>query len=63
MIRKSELVILLRPIVVGSETWMGYSSATQRSINSLSLDPSSRSSVLDFESIAPYLPPAASKEY
>jgi MSHA biogenesis protein MshL len=63
VIRKSELVILLRPIVVGSETWVGYSSATQRSINSLSLDSSSRSSILDFESIAPYLPPAASKEY
>ena len=63
VIRKSELVILLRPIVVGSETWVGYSSATQRSINSLSLDSSSRSSILDFESLAPYLPPAASTEH
>ena len=63
VIRKSELVILLRPIVVGSETWAGYASASERSINSLSLDPSGQSNVFGFGPSAPYLPPAASKEY
>ncbi|MCH7867432.1 MAG: pilus (MSHA type) biogenesis protein MshL [Myxococcales bacterium] len=61
--RKSELVILLRPIVVGAETWGDYAGSITRSIDSLSRDPSNRSGTVGFDPRPPYSSPAEFKEY
>ncbi len=60
--RKSELVILLRPIVVGADTWEDYTESVTRSIDSLSPDSERRSSAADFGLSAPYSSPAGIRE-
>ncbi len=62
-IRKSELVILLRPIVVGAQTWDTYSDAVSKSVDSLSRDSEGRSSASDFIKRSPYSPPAQIEEH
>ncbi len=60
--RKSELVILLRPIVVGADTWAGYAETVTRSIDSLSPSSEGRSSAASFGKSTPYSLPADIKE-
>lgn len=60
--RKSELVILLRPIVVGADTWEDYTESVTQSIDSLSRDSERRSSAAGFGRSAPYSSPAGIKE-
>lgn len=59
---KSELVILLRPIVVGADTWGEYTRSVSDSIDNLSLDSDSRSTASGFESSDPYSVPAEIEE-
>lgn len=60
--RKSELVILLRPIVVGQETWGDYTDAMTQSVDSLSRDPGGRPDAASFINRSPYSTPAQIEE-
>ncbi len=60
--RKSELVILLRPIVVGTETWVDYTNSVSRSIDSLSRETNDRSSAASFGTSSPHSSPAQIEE-
>jgi MSHA biogenesis protein MshL len=57
--RKSELVILLRPIVVGADTWGDYTDSVTDSIDSISLKSRSKGSASSFRTSAPYATPAS----
>ncbi len=60
--RKSELVILLRPIVVGSQTWGDYTEAITQSVDSISRDDNERSSASSFIKRSPHPTPAQIEE-
>jgi len=62
MSRKSELVILLRPIVVGAGTWDEYAEAVSESVDSISRDSDDRSNARSFIQRSPYSRPAGFQE-